>query len=432
MKRCEVNQKLEPSTTCHGKDCISIRTESLVSWSHKVEECIQANLSSLVSVDFSKITPDPSSCQLFERRAMETVNACYKEKFDQVDKPQLCHEVGEEIDEVEENDLKTLVSEFRIGGDYHNTTVDSGIPELVRDCGHSNTADRLYTNQPTYRLIFCTWQVFRSPNEHLPPVPEQIINFLSRTLGDDSSNFVFGGPDLTTSCSSNVPNNAQKENIHYQIVTWFASSSNMAARNWTETNAIFDRYNQQSIIAFYELNFKPSQYNIRDSSKCGDGVRHSGEVCDYALLDSPACTFTCEINQESEVQYECSVDRLNPSSCWVQVCGDGNRTNAEACDDGNLDDNDGCDSNCQIEPQYYCSTKYNQTSLCRLLTVQPVAVQHQRQIVQGLGLTEQPPAPRVIVDLPLETSSARSIISRTKLLISAAIITTLWTAMTLA
>lgn len=430
-RRCEAARKFDHSSlgcsTC-------IKNEDLVIWSHTVEECIQDGLRDLMAREFANIKSDKPTCQTFERRAVETINTCYRGLYDSKDKPHLCHLLGEEVDEHELRDLKKLVSEFHVGGHYHNTTVNSGIPELLRECGHSDVADTLYAGEPTYRLIFCSWAVLLKQGP--PYKSDHILRFMSQNLGDDESNFVYSGRDWTNACRDNVPSNAQGENTEYHIVTWFASASNAAARNWNKTGEAFLYNNGRAITGYFELSSdreEPRRGTIRDSSKCGDGVRQAGEVCDYALLDSPACSFECDLRDGlNGTKYECSTDQLERSYCWTKECGDGKRMSNETCDDGNRNNNDGCDANCQIETRYSCTDVYNATSLCSLLSP-GMAVQHQNtrsQIVRTTDHTEVPAELPNIVDSPFDTSSGRSIFSsRTSTTtVSVVVLATLWTA----
>ena len=434
QKRCEAVIKLDPSSsgcsTC-------IKNEELFVWSQTVEVCIQNNLTSLINHDFQskKIPPEPTKCQSFEQRAIEIINACYGRD---ADSPKLCSILGEEIDEDEKRDLKTLVSNFNIGSNYHINTVDSGIPELVRECGHPEVADSLYIGQPTTRIILCTWG-------KLPPLVrgreyDYILDILSKNLSDDRSHFKYGGPDGTNACTLNIPSNAQNSDgsqAQFHIVTWFAPSNHPVAQNWNWTElATVITDSRKGIFGYFELSLDrddPAGSTIRDSSKCGDGIRHAGEVCDYAGINTPACSFNCEIQNINNSVYECSVERLVQSYCWVQVCGDGRRTSNEECDDGNLKNNDGCNSRCKVEqPHYSCYHQYNATSVCRQQSP-VVAAQHQstRSQIVLVEHTEPPEVESSSLDSPLEINAAISLFSRTKLLLLTVSLT-LWRVLILA
>ena len=430
-KRCNAVRKLDQfSTGC--STCIT--NEALVSWSHTVEECVQDGLNSLVTGEFHGRRPDPTVCLSFERRAIEKINACYRETHRHTHKPKLCHILGDEIDETERQDLRTLVSNFNFGDDYHSNVVDSGIAELVRECGHPEVANSLYVTSPTTRIVLCTWGSFLSPSSG--PEHHYFPQFLSGKLRDRNlSHFVYGGQDVTDACKIKTPSNIQDTEAVFHIVTWFAPSNHPVARNWSwNANATFSVFRLMGIFGYFELTLDrdaPAQNTVRDRSKCGDGIRHAGEECDYAK-NTRACSFKCTIQSLDNNAYECSVERLDRSYCWAQACGDGRRTSSEECDDGNLQDNDGCNSRCRIEPQYSCKGQYNSTTECRQLSP-AVASQHQSTRSQIIlqEHTEPPEVESASLDGPLEISSARSPISRTGLLLLTVSLATLWTALTL-
>ena len=440
QKRCEAARTFAGCSNC-------ITNEEIVSWSNKVETCIQSGLQNLIISDFTRIESDPVTCLSFEQKAIEKINECYRnpEGRSNNDRPELCQLLGNGISDFERQDLSTLVSAFNVGGHYHESTVDSGIPELVRQCGHSEVADSLYVGRPTYRLIFCMWAYYIGSQITTPGrsvESDLYVNFLSRQLNDSESHFQYGGSNMHSLCKSSTPHSAQvtEDRYDFHIVTWFASPNNTLAQNWNKVTA--DNDNNGKIIAgYYEFTHDLSDYlpnRVRDYSKCGNGKRDPGEMCDYAMLDSSMCTLDCNIQQplnESEGIYECSVDRLNKSYCWVQTCGDGKKTSGEECDDGNLDNNDGCSSQCRIEPQCLCKNRYNQTSICRPLPpVVATQQQNTRSNIVQTGRTESTQIPSVIVDMPLDArglSSARRLISRTELVLLTVLLTTLWTTLTL-
>ena len=433
-----------------------IRNNDLLTWTHEVEKCIQERLYDLVThQDFrgTTVKPDPATCVSLERRAIEEINGCYRDKQNYMyEKPKLCKILGEDISNHTQQDLNHLVSAFRVGGEYHDSTVNSGIPELVRECGHSSVADSLYIGQPTYRLIFCMWakNKERTNGSPLPVEKSHYSEFLSRNINDNQVNnindnqvnFVYGGPNLNEDCKENVPYNTQADiGTQYHTVTWFASPSNSAARNWNKTGTAIIYDNGRTITGYFELTYdreEPLLNTIRDYTKCGDGVRQPGEVCDYAMLNSSACTFECDIRpaiDDDEPDYECSVDRLSPSHCWAQTCGDGKRTSSEACDDGNDINNDGCDRMCHVEQQFTCTHNYNQTSKCIRHPHTPIA---QRQVtgshIDLMEGTETVPPVGASVDSPLEVrglSSGTSLNSRIESLLLTVTLVTIWTTLAL-
>ncbi len=412
-------------------------------WSTKVETCIQTGLQNLITRDFSEVESDPVTCTSFEKKAIEKVNDCYynpEGKSDLDHRPELCQLLGNGISEQIHRDLTTLVKAFHVGGDYHVNTVDRGIPELVRECGHHEVANSLYIGEPRLRVIFCTW-AFNQSNRTKSVDPAHYVTIISRHLNDSESNFQYGGTGLNNLCAENLPNSAQDGNYDFHVVTWFALPNNTMAQDWNETIVI--RKKVEFIIgSFFEFSYDKNDYlanRIRDYSKCGNGRRDPGEMCDYAMLNSSVCSLECEIEQpieESERIYECSTDRLQPSYCWLQQCGDGSKTSAEECDDGNRHNGDGCSSQCRIEtPQFTCNNRYNQTSICKPL---PTVIATHRQITRSNVVhekhTESTPL-RATVDMPLDSrglSSAGQLISRTGLVLLTAVLATLWTVSTLA
>ena len=406
-----------------------------------METCIQNGLQNVITREFSGVESDPVTCLSFEQKAMQKINECYhnpEEKSD-YDQPELCKLLGSNISEQVHQDLTNLVRAFNVGGDYHVSTVDSGIPELVRECGHSEVADSLYIGQPTFRLIFCVSANDRRPSARVEP--DQYVRLLSQHFNDSESHFQYGGSGLNSLCEKKGPDSSQ-ESHPFHVVTWFASPNNTKAQNWSVIISTSKEVNT-AIFAFFEFTHDRTDYlanRIRDYSKCGNGRRDAGEMCDYAMLNSSVCSLECEIEQpddETEV-YECSTEKLNRSYCWPQRCGDGKKTSAEECDDGNSNNGDGCSDQCRIEkPQFICKNSYNKTSVCKSL---PSVILTQRQITRSNSNivhsehTESAPLQSTIVDVPLDTrgfSAARRLISRTGLVLLTVILT-LWTTLTLA
>ena len=421
---------------CEAVGKLELSSSTLWDWLHEVNDCIQDGLRDLIDGEFKEVVADKVTCLSYERRAIEKINACYRQPYgdNSSNRPQLCQVLGNHITQPIRQDLKNIISALNMGDHYHNSTVDSGIPELVRECGHPDVADSLYVGKPTYRLVFCTWiTVISAPgNDNLNQVDE-MLKFLSHNLSDDQSNFQYGGPDRTDSCQ-NTPHSSHPH-TNYHIVTWFASSNNTAARNWNKTNTAIIRDQGKFYPGFFELMNKTrveTEYGtIRDSTKCGDGIRQSGELCDYAMVNSPACSFDCQIRQVlNESRYECSVGRLNRSYCWIQQCGDGRRTSNEECDDGNAINGDGCDRFCQIEPHFRCISNYNSTSHC--IYSSSTTAQHLQTRSNAKEHSESQPQIDVFISSPLEASSASSLNSRTVVLLMTIVIATLWTALILA
>ena len=434
-KRCEAASRFAGGINCIGN-------EEMVRWSNKVETCIQNSLQKVITRQFESVESDPVTCLRLERKAIDTINECYHNPEEKNNHyvPELCQLLGDSISESERQDLTSFVSGFNVGGEYHTATVDSGIPELVRECGHSEVADSLYVGRPTYRLVFCVWAVHLA---HASIPGEDYIEFISQQLGDSKSNFQYGGPGMHKKCDLVTPPGSQSDfrgRYDFHVVTWFAASNNTVARNLNKTETTSGRIKFSIVTGFYEYTDDLQDYlenTIRDTSKCGNGRRDPGEMCDYAMLNSTACTFDCDIDQSVDDAYECSVERLDRSYCWEQKCGDGKRTSAEECDDGNLNNNDGCSSQCRFErPQFICKNSYNRTTYCVPLPAIVSNVQRQvsrSNVVHKERAESLPPRPSAIVDASLEESglsSARRLVSRTGLLVSTVVLMTLWTMLT--
>lgn len=415
-------------------------SEELVRWSNKVEACIQARLQDLIAGDFSGVEPDPVTCTSFETRAIEKVNECYRiipEGKDNDNQPELCRLLDNGISEQMHQDLTNLVRAFNVGGEYHESTVDAGIPELVRDCGHAEVANSLYIGEPRLRLIFCVWALDRGGGSS----NNELVRMISQYFDDSESNFQYGSLNFSRLCAEKGPDSGPDVDTDHDIhvVTWFALANNTVAQEWNRT-AVQRQQERFLVVSFFEFTYDRSNYlvnRIRDYSKCGNGRRDPGEMCDYAMLNSSACSLKCQIEQPSEESggiYECSTERLDQSYCWLQQCGDGKKTSAEECDDGNTNDGDGCSSQCRKEPQFTCRNRYNQTSECKS---QPPVIATQRQITRSNVVqakhtdsdSESTPL-RTTVDVPLDSrglSSAGRLISRTGLVLLTVLLTTLWT-----
>ena len=412
-------------------------------WSNKVEMCIQTGLQNLIASDFSGVESDPVTCMSFEKKAIRKVNECYRNPEGKSDynQPELCKLLGNGISQEVHQDLTNLVKAFHVGGDYHVGTVDMGIPELVRECGHPDVANSLYIGEPRLRVIFCAWAFDQRYTNERSVDPDYYVTIVSRHLNDSESNFQYGGTGLSPLCAEKIPISVQAGHYDFHVVTWFASPNSTMAQNWNVTVATREKV-EFVIGVFFEFTYDRDDYlanRIRDYSKCGNGRRDPGEMCDYAMLNSSVCSLECEIEQpieETEGIYECNTDQLKQSYCWLQQCGDGKKTSAEECDDGNLSNGDGCSSQCRIEqPQFTCRNRYNQTSICK----SPPLVIATRQITRSNIVhekhTESTPLRTTVVDLPLDSrglSSAGQLISRTGLVFLTAVLATLWTMSTLA
>ena len=433
QRRCEAARTFGSCNNC-------IRNQQILQWSNNVETCIQTALQDLIDSDFSGVESDPVTCTSFENKAIQKIKDCYRNPDGKSDSG-LCKLLENGISQEVHQDLTNLVKAFHVGGDYHVGTVDMGIPELVRQCGHPEVANSLYIGEPRLRVIFCAWAYHLKRTTERSVDPHYYVTIVSQHLNDSESNFQYGGIGLHSLCSVKTPESGQPGEYAYHVVTWFASPNSTMAQNWNATVLTLENV---GLIngAFFEFSYDRVDYlanRIRDYRKCGNGRRDPGEMCDYAMLNSSVCSLECEIEQpveETEI-YECTTDRLKPSYCWPQRCGDGQKTSAEECDDGNRNNGDGCSSQCRIEqPQFMCKNQYNRTSICRSVPqVQIATRQITRSNIVHEKHTESTPLRTTVVDLPLDSrglSSAGQLISRTGLVVLTAVLATLWTMSTLA
>lgn len=233
----------------------NVDMDGILTWIIGVENC---NIMSLDHVYMQhaaeEVTRDPVTCLRLEKKILEKVNECYSNNA-----PQLCQLLGDSVNATELQDLNRLVSTINVGGEYYTATVNSGIPKLVRQCGHSETADSLYIGRPTYRLIFCMWA--NSANV----TAEDYVQFLSRHLNDSESNFQYGGTSMHRTCAASIPPSTQLNTCtgtyDFHVVTWFAAPNNSVARNWNEVTATVGNISGGAItIGFYEYTTNVQDY----------------------------------------------------------------------------------------------------------------------------------------------------------------------------
>ncbi|HEY4175180.1 MAG TPA: DVUA0089 family protein [Kofleriaceae bacterium] len=81
---------------------------------------------------------------------------------------------------------------------------------------------------------------------------------------------------------------------------------------------------------------------------CGNGMIDNGEQCDDTnRTNGDGCSKTCQL----ESGFTCTG---SPSVCALK-CGNGMIDSGETCDDADRDSGDGCSSTCQLEAGYTCS-----------------------------------------------------------------------------
>jgi cysteine-rich repeat protein len=101
-------------------------------------------------------------------------------------------------------------------------------------------------------------------------------------------------------------------------------------------------------------------------SRCGNGIRERGEICDGADADACAdgCNAECACDRNPicgdgivDAGEQCDEGAANSdtepgrcrSDCTRPRCGDGVIDSGEECDDGNRIDGDGCSATCEHE-----------------------------------------------------------------------------------
>jgi len=195
-----------------------------------------------------------------------------------------------------ESHLTRIVSAFRLGGDYYNSTmVDSGLPQAVMDCGHSELAKNLISKQLPVKVNWCA-----TGNNFLTmrvPAPTEFITVLSSKLNRSMDQFVYSGLDNPTAriCSTT-------ENQH--VFSWLASPD----------DPLLLEVHSQGVITSRDLhrNFEFRAHQDVSPSQCGDGIRQAGETCDY-LDNLDSCDTSCAVKPG----YQCSTTPLTQSDCSV-------------------------------------------------------------------------------------------------------------------
>lgn len=313
--------------------------------------------------------PDPHTCLDLEAQAMELMKTCFVEGSR-----------GTRFDALTEEDVTSLVSLFRVDAAYHNITVDRGLVEVVKTRRSQALATTLLSNHTLdmpYRILLCT-QASKFPlgiganQDEEEPTPEEYVRTVAAEVREsfptlnNIGTFHYGGPDdVDQLCMTRLRHRELSGlfNTHrsdYHVVSWFTSHRPPTIR---KINIFYYQdIHVQGVI------FELTRNSTRKQTRCGDGQRQATESCDFA--DSyPGCSLECELREG----YDCSVDRLQPSECWMEECGDGLRTRSEQCDDGNMDGSDGCNSACEVETlTHSCFHDYNKTSECVLLDTVPL------------------------------------------------------------
>jgi cysteine-rich repeat protein len=105
---------------------------------------------------------------------------------------------------------------------------------------------------------------------------------------------------------------------------------------------------------------RPLRINGLLATRCGDGVKQSGESCDDGNEDqTDGClnncsTARCGDGHVEQGEEQCDDGNANNgdecrNNCVLATCGNGQVDEGESCDDGNLDDGDRCPATCVFE-----------------------------------------------------------------------------------
>lgn len=358
------------------KRCQNFRqftSSHITRWTHESELCLQRKLHQLVrSYHSESLTPDPPTCLRLEREAIDAMNKCYSIH------DKLCNVIlpdrNSEVPQTTKDELHSVMEAVRVGGEYYEYAVNSGVPAKVHECGHGELANELRTQPLRQRVVLCAVAGEINPPEHNRKV--LVEDFLIRKvcvdndegLGVPRKECVYGGIDTVGLCRRNPPDQYPSERQPH-FITWFANVSHerLVSSDLMEYNGVTS---PEGPAGYYELSFADEEEMVetRDNSLCGDGVRQAGEECDFAGVAS-GCSLTCTVDRD--VAYDCSTGRLESSVCWEESCMNGLKTSNEQCDDGNDQDGDGCSRTCRIEHGYSCTRDYNQTSVCFLTPTPP-------------------------------------------------------------
>lgn len=328
-------------------------------WAHQVEQCFQDRLLALMRrYKREGMYHDPIMCLGWEREAALEMNYCYNQSS-------VVHQLLPE-------DIKTMMSKFRIGGDYYDSMVDRGLPVVVKGRPNSALAAELVKITPMVRIIFCIkankyvhmGEENTSHEDYIRTVHYKIDSEYSLPL----SSFHYGGKDEMQKgqpCDTHQPPGININSDGFHLVSLFVENSRLRPELERSDRFYFRQSGSTIIAAMYELTSSRSDSTKppRGATECGDGRRQATEECDYGGNSAEGCSIDCRVQDK----YDCGTARMQPSLCKLGVCGDGTRTHGEVCDDRNLQDGDGCDSSCEVEmATHTCSKIYNRTSSCTL------------------------------------------------------------------
>lgn len=324
-------------------------------WAQDTETCLHTKLTALLK-RYPAPHPDPQLCLNWEMDAIAELNSCYTE-------------LGAAFLQLADAEIRTLVSQFRISN-YYSPVVDDALVDLIRTRSEDLATEVMqsHTLSSRHRIILCIKATkYLSETEERIPSPQEYVAITSNELAPEEIDFFhYAGPDQLADaekvgglCYDRSQDFDVALNNPYHLVTWFTTEhSNQDIQRVDiqhRTNAL------TANAVMFELTSTESGNPIADRvvTQCGDGIRQVTESCDFTG-SYPSCTIDCEVREG----HDCLTDKLAPSRCWKEACGNGLRTRGEQCDDGNTLGLDGCSSSCEIEDNHKCSQRYNATSHC--------------------------------------------------------------------
>ena len=332
-KRCEATARVNPSHASRPGRF----------WIRSTETCFRTRVKSLLARYVDNGVFGPPTCINWEMDAIAELNICYSQSED-------------DLRALPSRDVRNLIDLVRVDG-YYSPIVDTGLLAVVNRT-HPALAAEVLSSKPTppTRIIICVHGGSKDNGLGVAPgvlMPSDYINIVNRKLnpGENDTLYYAGREDnLCTDRGHSFGLGAQIDEFH--LVVLFTDNATRPTIGRTV-------YNIPLLTngVMFELTMENSSLP-RTKNLCGDGSRQVTEYCDFAG-NYPACSFDCTVNPG----YDCGIEKLEPSECWMEVCGDGRKTRGEECDDGNSASGDGC-NNCTVENSFTCSNIYNMTSIC--------------------------------------------------------------------
>lgn len=292
----------------------------------------------------------PPTCLQWEMDAIAELNICYNEE-----------EIVSDLRPLSMSDVLNLIKVMKVDepDPYYSAIVDTGLLAVVNRTHPTAVAEVLGSQTTPTRIILCVHGGMKDNGIHIAPgtlVPSDYVDAVNITLdlGENDTLYYAGmsQDDLCFNRGHAFGVGAQISEFH--LVVWFTYSMTLP----TVARTLYSIPGLTTGVMFELTMVNGSHPRTKDLDNCGDGSRQVTEFCDFAG-GYPACAFNCTVNPG----YDCGIEKLEASTCWMEVCGDGRKTRGEGCDDGNTIGGDGC-AECAVEDDYVCSTVYNMTSHC--------------------------------------------------------------------